>query len=163
MLNHTMLTVTLTASDLDVLKVGSISEHATSEKWGVGHPSAARRYQPPHPLSHPSRKTFFAPKMNSRIPHIDRLTGLIPPIKPVDKMERTRIGCTFLKSAQKGLERNRICPQRLGADSFSHLFPQTQSPPHSPSQTFYVPHQGHTQSHPQNAPYTPSRVSNDGL
>ena len=93
-----MLTVTLTASDPAARKDGAGSVvRAASEKWGVGHPSAARRYQPPHPLFYPSRK---------KIPL---------------------------------------------------------SPPHSPLQTFYVPYQGHTQSHPQNAPYTPSRVSSDDL
>ena len=75
MIRLDMLTVSLTASDPAARKDGAGSRaRAASENWGVGHPSAARRYLPPHPLSYPSRKTFFAPKMNSRIPHIDKIS-----------------------------------------------------------------------------------------
>jgi len=81
MLNDTMLTVTLTdthpescgimgqkMSHHNLLCVSSsaipplghkmwgVCQTAPQDVGGVGHPSAARRYQPPHPLSHPSRK-----------------------------------------------------------------------------------------------------------
>lgn len=149
------LTVTLTANDPAARKDGAGSGvRAASEKWGVGHPSAAGHHLPPHPHSYPSRKKFFAPKMNSRIPHIDKIS-----MCGAGQGE----GRITLNQPQKAWSGSVSVPKGLERTHFLIFFPKHNSPPHSPSQTFYVPYQGHTQSHPQNAPYTPSRVSNDGL
>jgi hypothetical protein len=155
MLNHTMLTVTLTASDTADRKGGGGSGvRATSEKWGVGHPSAARRYQPPHPLSYPSRKTFFAPKMNSRIPHIDKIS-----MCGAGQGE----GRITLNQPQKAWSGSVSVPKGLERTHFLIFFPKHNPPPHSPLHAFYVPNQGCTHPNPQSSPYTPLCSSNGNL
>ena len=116
---------------------------------GVGHPSAAGRHQPPHPLFYPSRKNFSYPEtplaypLPATIPQKQgwarnpirylSATGLIPPIKPV---------------SGNGGEYVPDVPDVPPTAPYRHPTSHTKE---------------HTQFHPQNAPYTPSRGSNDGL